>query len=94
MLVTGFMGCCRDGFGIDYSLEVDASSPYDAAHLFLTHVESHPGCGSPPTRETLFEVSKDGKVHRVHGKKLSEWILARREECKGPRGKVVGKSSA
>jgi hypothetical protein len=62
-----------------YSLDVNADSSYDAAHLYLTHVRANPGCGFPiPTTSTLFEVVTDGRVLRVPGKRLRKWIETRR----------------
>jgi len=34
----------------------------------------------------MFEVTVNGKVHKVSGAKLQRWIMKRREEWKGPRG--------
>src|ERR1022692_3458493 len=42
-----------DGEGKRYSLDVNADSSYDAAHLYLTHVRGNPACGFPiPTTST------------------------------------------
>ena len=76
-----------DGEGKRYSLDVNADSSYDAAHLYLTHVRGNPGCGLPiPTTSTLFEVVTQGSIHRVPGARLKKWIEARRQEWKGTRG--------
>ena len=76
-----------DGEGKRYSLDVQAESSFDAAHLFLTHVRSQPACGFPiPTTGTIFEVVTDGNIHRVAGVRLKAWIEKRRHEWKGPRG--------
>ena len=76
-----------DGSGRRHSLDVYATSSYDAAHLYLTHVINQPTCGLPrPTVETIFEVVANGRVLRVDGKKLKRWIKQRRQEWKGPRG--------
>ena len=76
-----------DGEGKRYSLDVNADSSYDAAHLYLTHVRGNPGCGLPiPTTSTLFEVVTQGSIHRVPGARLKKWIENRRQEWKGPRG--------
>ena len=49
-----------DGEGQRYSLDVNAASSYDAAHLYLTHVRGNSGCGLPiPITATLFEVVID-----------------------------------
>lgn len=76
-----------DGDSKRYSLDVNADSSYDAAHLYLAHVRSNPGCGFPiPTTSTLFEVVTGGRIHRVPGARLKNWIENRRQELKGPRG--------
>src|SRR5262249_40599860 len=76
-----------DGDGKRYSLDVQASSSYDAAHLYLTHVKSHPGCGLPiSTTSTLFEVVANGTILHVSGARLKKWIEKRRHEWNGPRG--------
>lgn len=76
-----------DREGRRYSLDVQASSSYDAAHLYVTHVAGHPGCGIPvPTKDTVFEVVAAGQVLRVEGERLRKWIEQRRSEWKGPRG--------
>jgi hypothetical protein len=38
-----------------------------------------------PSLGTIFEVTVNGKVHKVPGTKLQRWINKRREEWKGPR---------
>ena len=77
-----------DGEGRRYSLDVNAESSYHAAHLYLTHVCTNPGCGFPiPTTSTLFEVSREGRILRVHGARLKRWIENRRHEWKGPCGR-------
>jgi hypothetical protein len=74
-----------DSSGRRYSLDVLASSTYDAAHLFLTHVLSNPTFGLPvPTQATQFEVSVGGKIYHVSGNHLKKWIERRRYEYKGP----------
>jgi len=76
-----------DGGGQRYSLDVNADSSYDAAHLYLTHVLSHAGCGFPiPTTSTSFEVVTEGRILHVTGARLKKWIENRRTEWKGPRG--------
>jgi hypothetical protein len=78
-----------DGDGKRYSLDVNADSSYDAAHLYLTHVRANPGCGFPiPTTSTLFEVVTGGRVLRVPGQRLRKWIETRQHEWKGPRGVI------
>jgi hypothetical protein len=77
-----------DRTGKRYSLDVEAESTYDAAHLFLTKAKEHI-IREPlpiPSLETMFEVTVNGKVHKVSGAILQRWIMKRREEWKGPRG--------
>ena len=70
-----------------YSLDVNADSSYDAAHLYLTHVRGNPACGFPiPTTSSLFEVATGGRIHHVEGARLKEWIENRLQDWKGPRG--------
>jgi hypothetical protein len=76
-----------DRKGKRYSLDVNADSSFDAAHLYLAHVKGHPGCRMPiPTTATLFEVITEGRIHQVSGSRLKTWIERRRAEWKGPRG--------
>jgi hypothetical protein len=71
-----------DGGGQRYSLDVQADSSYDAAHLYLTHV---------PTTSTVFEVAVDGRILPVSGERLKKWIEKRRSEWTGPRGFLFSK---
>ena len=78
-----------DGEGKRHSLDVNADSSYDAAHLHLTHVRNNPSCGFPiPTTSTLFEVVTGGRIHNVPGMRLKKWIENRRQELRGPRGLI------
>jgi hypothetical protein len=80
-----------DGDGRRHSLDVLADSSYDAAHLYLHAAKSNPSSALPvPTRETVFDVVAEGKVHHVTGDRLRDWIEKRREEFKGPRGYLFG----
>jgi hypothetical protein len=75
-----------------HSLDVNADSSYDAAHLYLTHVRGNPGCGLPiPTTSTQFEVVTDGRIHNVQGARLKKWIENRRREWQGPRGMLFAR---
>jgi hypothetical protein len=76
-----------DADGRRHSLDVIASSTYDAAHLYVTHAKAQPQAGLPvPTLATVFEVVNGGKVYTVEGAALQRWIVQRRQEWKGPRG--------
>ena len=86
-----FRSTVTDGDGRRHSLDVLADSSYDAAHLYLHAAKSNPSSALPvPTRETVFDVVAEGKVHRVTGDRLRDWIEKRREEFKGPRGYLFG----
>ncbi len=70
-----------------HSVDVQAASTFDAAHIYLTHAKAPPGAGIPPlTLATVFEVVIGGKVHTVAGAALQRWIIKERSERKGPRG--------
>src|SRR3954464_11080734 len=76
-----------DSEGRCYSVDVNAGSSFDAAHLYLRLFGGNPECGLPiPTTSTLFEVVREGRIHRVQGAQLKRWIENRQQECKGPRG--------
>jgi hypothetical protein len=76
-----------DKEGRHHSLDLQADSLFDAAHIYVCHVKEHPERGLPqPTIATQFEVVIDGKVYRVDGKALQRWIVRQRGELKGPRG--------
>ncbi len=80
-----------DDEGRRHSMDVQAESVYDAAHIYVSSAKSQqaampPGKVPPPSSTTVFEVVCDGKVYRVEGMKLQKWILKRREELKGPKG--------
>ena len=78
-----------DPSGRRYSVDVLATSVFDAAHICVAHAKATPGAGFPPlTVETVFEVVIDGKVHRVEGKALQRWIVKERHERHGPRGHI------
>lgn len=81
--------------GRRYSLDVQANSSYDAAHLYMTYLAGHPGCGLPnPTSETLFEFVAAEKILRVKGVRLKAWIEDRRNKWKSPRGLLFSQRPA
>ena len=50
-------------------------------------MKGDPASGFPvPTTSTVFEVVTDGRILRVDGQRLKNWIETRRNEWKGPRG--------
>jgi hypothetical protein len=76
-----------DEEGRRHSLDVRASSTYDAAHLYVTHAKTQPVAGLPvPTLATTFEVVTAGRVYRVSGAALQRWIMQRQQEWNGPKG--------
>lgn len=78
-----------DAQGRRHSLDIDsASSAYDAAHLYMmAALERRPRSSLPaPTLATVFEVVVDGRLYRVTGKALQQWITERRKELNGPKG--------
>jgi hypothetical protein len=76
-----------DADGRRHSLDLQAASSYDAAHIFVCHAKAHPERGLPrPTLATVFEVVVNEKVHRVEGKALQRWIVKQRQELNGPKG--------
>jgi|SRR4051812_18943972 hypothetical protein len=78
--------------GRRWSVDLVASSVFDAAHLFVAHARENPRNGLPrPTTASTFEVSIDSKVHRVTGNALRRWILRERNERRGPAGYLFGK---
>jgi hypothetical protein len=73
--------------GRRHSVDVLASSTFDAAHIFLTHAKAEPRNGIPRlSLDSVFEVVVDGKIHRVEGRALQQGILRERKERKSPRG--------
>jgi hypothetical protein len=73
--------------GRRHSVDVLASSTFDAAHIFVTHAKADPRNGIPKlSLESVFEVVVAGQVHRIEGSALQRWITKEREERKGPRG--------
>jgi hypothetical protein len=73
--------------GRRHSLDVLASSTYDAAHLYVAHAIEQAEAQLPvPDIMTVFEVVKGAKVYTVEGVALQRWIEQRRQEWKGPKG--------
>ena len=66
---------------------MQATSTYDAAHLYVVEAKKERAVGLPkPTLATVFEVVTDGKVYRVKGEALQKWIVERRQKSSGPKG--------
>jgi hypothetical protein len=70
------------------SIDVLASSTYDAAHLYVAYAKTQPQTSVElplPTTTTTFEVITGGRVYTVPGAALQQWIERRRADWKGPR---------
>jgi hypothetical protein len=81
-----------DAGGKRHSVDVFASSTYDAAHLFVAHAKGNPRSGCPILgTETKFEVSVAGKIYYVQGSALRRWIIKERQARKGPAGFLFSK---
>ena len=75
-----------DPDGRRHSLDLQANSTFDAAHLYVTEAKKDRAVGFPKvTLATVFEVITDGKIYRVKGEALQRWIVARRQKWQGPK---------
>jgi hypothetical protein len=80
-----------DEKGQRHSLDIQAESTFDAAHLYVSAAKSQAAAMLPnrvpvPTLATIFEIIVDGKVYTVKGAALQRWIVRQRSERKGPKG--------
>jgi hypothetical protein len=76
-----------DAEGRRHSVDVQASSTFDAAHLYVVEAKKERAVGLPrPTLATVFEVVTGGKVYRVTGAALQRWIVEKRTSLNGPKG--------
>jgi hypothetical protein len=85
-----------DQDGRRHSVDVQATSTFDAAHLFVVEAKKERAVGLPkPTLATVFEVIAAGKVsnsmrvsalYRVTGTALQTWIVEKRRTWNGPKG--------
>jgi hypothetical protein len=58
------------------SLDVQAPSTFDTAHIYLCNLKEHPEKGLPrPTLANVFEIIIDAEVYRVERKALQRWIV-------------------
>ena len=72
--------------GRRHSLDPQATSTFDAAHLYITEAKKDRAVGFPKlTLATVFEVITDGKIYRVKGEALQRWIVERRQKWQGPK---------
>ena len=75
-----------DPDGRRHSLDVQATSTYDAAHLYVAEAKKERAVGLPKlTLATVFEVIADGEIYRVKGEALQRWIVERRQKWHGPK---------
>ena len=75
-----------DPDGRRHSLDLQATSTFDAAHLYVTEAKKDRAVGFPKvTLAAVFEVITDGKIYRVKGEALQRWIVARRQKWQGPK---------
>ena len=82
----------RDPDGRRHSLDVQANSTYDAAHLYVVEARKERAVGMPKiTLATVFEVVTDGKIYMVKGEALQKWIVERRQKWQGPKGYLFTK---
>jgi hypothetical protein len=78
-----------DAEGRRHSVDVQATSSFDAAHLFVVEAKRERAVGLPkPTLATVFEVVTGGKVYRVAGGALQRWIVKLRSSLNGPKGQL------
>jgi hypothetical protein len=75
-----------DSEGRRHSMDVQAASLFDAAHLFVVEAKKVRAVGLPkPTLATVFEVVTAGKLYRVTGAALQRWIVEKRITWNGPK---------
>ena len=60
---------------------------YAKESLWYPHQEKPP----IPTLATLFEVRLEGRIYKVKGTDLQQWIKKRTSELGGPRGYLFAK---
>jgi hypothetical protein len=73
----------REESGRRHSVDVLASSTFDAAHIFLTHAKADPRNGIPRlSLDSVFEVVVDGKIHRVEGRAFNRGFSGRGRNAK------------
>jgi hypothetical protein len=81
-----------DPDGRRHSLDVQATSTYDAAHLYVVEAKKERAVGMPKVAlATVFEVVTEGKVYHVKGQALQRWIVERRQTWQGPKGYMFTK---
>lgn len=75
-----------DAEGRRHSLDVQATSSFDAAHLYVVEAKKERAVELPkPTLGTVFEVVTAGKMYRVTGAALQRWTVEKRSTWNGPK---------
>jgi hypothetical protein len=70
-------------------VDVQATSTFDAEHLFVVEAKKERAVGLPKlTLTTVFEVVAAGKIYQVSGAALQRWIVDKRSAWKGPKGYI------
>jgi hypothetical protein len=70
--------------GRRHSVDILASSTFDAAHIFVTHAKADPRNGIPRLSvDSVFEVAVDGKIHQPWpvSPRHCLWVVYRRTVC-------------
>ena len=81
-----------DADGRRHSVDVLATSTYDAAHLWVVEAKKDRASMLPkPTLLTEFEIVTGGKIYRVKGDALQRWIVDKRQSWNGPKGYMFTK---
>jgi len=80
-----------DSTGRRHSIDLHATSTYDAAHLYVCRAKETVGDEFPRLTLSTIEVVNGGRVYRVEGGTLQRWIVKRRSEWNGPRGFLFSK---
>jgi hypothetical protein len=61
-------------------------------HLFVVEAKRERAVGLPKvTLATVFEVVANGRIYRVGGAALQQWIVERRQRWNGPKGYLFTK---
>ena len=76
--------------GRRHSVDVQATSAFNAAHLYVVEAKKERAVGLPkPTLATVFEVVTAGKVYRVTGAALQRWIFEKAQHLERTEGIAV-----
>ena len=76
-----------DPDGRRHSLDLQAASTFDAAHLYVTEAKKDRAVGFPKlTLATVFEVITEGKIYRVKGEALQRVDCGAPAEVAGTEG--------